>query len=255
MNCPTCRGNILEFFEDTNNSGVRIQVVRCINGHRFEREKPVAGKIKEKPARMFKPLAEVVTPATQAVETLPIMETEKETGMGRKKPQGECAKCKRDMPLVSRGLCGKCYYVLKRAGTLDSQYPSKVQRVVKAVKSPAPPDEEEPPVIVSEDSGREDVSPKTKEAATTKPFTFAAHLAAVIYEIESNLLAKNAAYGDSAFNPVRVFSKADPLEQINVRLDDKLSRLMRGDDAGEDTEADLLGYLILKRVAIRRQGK
>lgn len=66
------------------------------------------------------------------------------------------------------------------------------------------------------------------------------------------LLEKNAKYGNSALEPVRVFSKADPVEQIRVRLDDKLSRLMRG--AGtedEDVEIDLMGYLILLRVARR----
>lgn len=62
------------------------------------------------------------------------------------------------------------------------------------------------------------------------------------------LIAKNRAYGNSALEPVRVFSKASTEEQIRVRLDDKLSRLMRGDAAGEDVELDLLGYLILLRV-------
>lgn len=65
------------------------------------------------------------------------------------------------------------------------------------------------------------------------------------------LLRKNAAYGDSAIRPLRIFSKADPEEQIKVRIDDKLSRLARGSDAGEDTIQDLLGYLILLRVARR----
>jgi len=65
------------------------------------------------------------------------------------------------------------------------------------------------------------------------------------------LLSKNAAYGDSAVNPVRIFSKADTIEQIKVRIDDKLSRLARGSAAGEDVEQDLLGYLILLRVARR----
>jgi hypothetical protein len=65
------------------------------------------------------------------------------------------------------------------------------------------------------------------------------------------LKGKNAAYGDSLTDPVRIFSKADTLEQINVRLDDKLSRIIRGDDAGEDAELDLLGYLIMKRVCAR----
>ena len=67
--------------------------------------------------------------------------------------------------------------------------------------------------------------------------------------IKAMLLAKNTAYGNSALDPLRMFSKSDTVEQLNVRIDDKLSRLMRGDEAGEDTELDLIGYLILKRVA------
>jgi hypothetical protein len=67
-------------------------------------------------------------------------------------------------------------------------------------------------------------------------------------EIKEFLLKKNRAYGDSAANPVRIFSKADPLEQINVRIDDKLSRMMKGHGyPGDDDELDLIGYLILKR--------
>lgn len=65
------------------------------------------------------------------------------------------------------------------------------------------------------------------------------------------LLEKNAAYGNSAFEPVRVFSKCEPDEQINVRLDDKMSRLMRGHNAGEDVELDLVGYIVLKRAYSR----
>jgi hypothetical protein len=74
-------------------------------------------------------------------------------------------------------------------------------------------------------------------------------IAMVCDEIKDVLLQKNSAYGDSAINPVRIFSKADPLEQINTRIDDKLSRIARGSNAGEDTELDLIGYLVLKRVA------
>jgi hypothetical protein len=75
---------------------------------------------------------------------------------------------------------------------------------------------------------------------------------AVCAEVEALLLAKNAAYGDSAVNPLRVFSKVNPVEQLNVRIDDKLSRIARGHAAGEDAEWDLIGYLILKRAAIRK---
>lgn len=67
--------------------------------------------------------------------------------------------------------------------------------------------------------------------------------------IKALLLEKNVAYGNSAIDPVRVFSKASPEEQILVRLDDKLSRLARGNAAGEDVVLDLIGYLVLLRVA------
>ncbi len=66
--------------------------------------------------------------------------------------------------------------------------------------------------------------------------------------VKAMLLAKNAAYGNSALDPVRVFSKSPVDEQIRVRLDDKLSRLARGSAAGEDVEADIIGYLVLMRV-------
>ena len=42
------------------------------------------------------------------------------------------------------------------------------------------------------------------------------------------------------------------MEQIRVRIDDKLSRLARGQAAGEDVVLDLIGYLVLLRVAERR---
>ena len=65
------------------------------------------------------------------------------------------------------------------------------------------------------------------------------------------MLEKNANYGDSALRPVRIFSTASPVEQILVRIDDKLSRLSRGSAAGEDVELDLIGYLVLLRIARR----
>ena len=74
-------------------------------------------------------------------------------------------------------------------------------------------------------------------------------------EVERILLAKNAAYGNSALQPVRIFSKADAIEQIRVRIDDKLSRIARGQAAGEDVTLDLIGYLVLLRVAEKRTKK
>ena len=38
-------------------------------------------------------------------------------------------------------------------------------------------------------------------------------------EMERVLLEKNRQYGDSALEPVRIFSNADPVEQLRVRID------------------------------------
>lgn len=66
------------------------------------------------------------------------------------------------------------------------------------------------------------------------------------------LCEKNRAYGNSALNPVRIFSKADAVEGIRVRIDDKLSRFIRGHAyPGDNDELDLIGYLVLKRIAMR----
>ena len=73
-------------------------------------------------------------------------------------------------------------------------------------------------------------------------------------KIKEMLLDKNRKYGNSAIAPKRIFSSADPIEQINVRIDDKLSRIAAGQtDDTEDAESDLIGYLILKKVAIANQ--
>ena len=74
-------------------------------------------------------------------------------------------------------------------------------------------------------------------------------------EIGEMVVAKNKAYGDSAIDPVRIFSKASPVEQILVRLDDKISRLQRGTSYPGDNEIDdIMGYLILLKIAIERYG-
>lgn len=74
-------------------------------------------------------------------------------------------------------------------------------------------------------------------------------IAEVCDQVKGILLEKNRKYGNSALNPKRVFSKSPAIEQLNIRIDDKLSRIESAqDDDTEDPELDLIGYLILKRV-------
>jgi len=70
------------------------------------------------------------------------------------------------------------------------------------------------------------------------------------------LKKKNRAYGNSAGDPVRIFSRLDAEAGLRVRIDDKLSRITRGagsDD--EDTIKDLVGYLALLWATINPTSK
>ena len=69
-------------------------------------------------------------------------------------------------------------------------------------------------------------------------------------ELADFLVEKNRAYGNSAAEPTAIFAKRlDRLAQIDVRIDDKLSRLQKGAEyPGDDTVKDLAGYLILRMV-------
>jgi hypothetical protein len=69
------------------------------------------------------------------------------------------------------------------------------------------------------------------------------------------LIQKNRDYGDSATNPSNVFSKGSPIESLCARIDDKLMRIQNKgiNDKTEDTVSDLIGYLILLKVAMHKE--
>lgn len=78
----------------------------------------------------------------------------------------------------------------------------------------------------------------------------------VCTDISNMLQEKNKAYGDSALDPVRIFSKSNSIEQLLVRIDDKLSRFSRGTDyPGDNDIDDLIGYLVLLKIAKERHGQ
>ncbi len=75
-------------------------------------------------------------------------------------------------------------------------------------------------------------------------------------EIRDLLIRKNQDYGDSAIEPDNIFSKLDNAQAICARIDDKLSRIKNVglDDKTEDTLDDLIGYLILLKIAREHGG-
>ena len=71
----------------------------------------------------------------------------------------------------------------------------------------------------------------------------------VLEEVRIMLIEKNKSYGDSALHPQSYFSRLGARERLYVRIDDKINRIAKGSEYGqEDTKLDLLGYFILDRM-------
>ena len=79
----------------------------------------------------------------------------------------------------------------------------------------------------------------------------------VVEEVKELLLEKNRDYGDSAISPSNVFSSGSAVDSICARIDDKLMRIQKVgvNDETEDTLSDLIGYLILYKVALIKEKK
>ena len=82
--------------------------------------------------------------------------------------------------------------------------------------------------------------------------SFADRLEEAANSIIELLKTKNRAYGNTALNPVNIFSKLNATEAIRSRIDDKLSRIANKgiNDQTEDTVDDLIGYLLLLKMSL-----
>jgi hypothetical protein len=79
---------------------------------------------------------------------------------------------------------------------------------------------------------------------------FYANVCEVMQEIKELLLEKNEKYGNSALEPLGIFSHLSAKEGLLVRIDDKLKRIKNGslDKDDEDVINDLIGYLVLLKI-------
>lgn len=76
----------------------------------------------------------------------------------------------------------------------------------------------------------------------------------VVMGLRDFLIEKNKRYGNSALQPNTVFSThlGDPNPAVNnilVRLDDKISRIQNADMLRKNDIIDMLGYLVLLTIA------
>jgi hypothetical protein len=79
---------------------------------------------------------------------------------------------------------------------------------------------------------------------------FAFQVSAYLLEIRELLINKNLKYGNSALEPLGVFSQLSAKEGLLVRIDDKLKRIKNGslEKDDEDVINDLIGYLVLLKI-------
>lgn len=84
-----------------------------------------------------------------------------------------------------------------------------------------------------------------KKLISDDNLTSADKISKICKSLETLLLEKNKRYGDNALRPIQTFSKADPIQQILNRLDDKLSRIKNSDELRKNDVSDVAGYLVL----------
>lgn len=105
--------------------------------------------------------------------------------------------------------------------------------------------EEDPDTYKFRKVGESDMEYKNRMLGKSNSLTSDATIESVCDALKEFLLAKNKNYGNSATEPVRVFSKSNANEGILVRMDDKLSRIKNSESPARNDVTDLAGYLIL----------
>jgi hypothetical protein len=75
------------------------------------------------------------------------------------------------------------------------------------------------------------------------------------HEIAQLLIEKNISYGNSALEPINIFSHQNDIDSLKSRIDDKLSRVKNNQGyAGDNDIDDLIGYLVLLKIALDKDG-
>jgi hypothetical protein len=86
---------------------------------------------------------------------------------------------------------------------------------------------------------------------------FSTQVSEVLIEIKDLLISKNLKYGNSALEPLGVFSQLSAKDGLLVRIDDKLKRIKNGslEKDDEDVVNDLIGYLVLLKIIENEKSK
>jgi len=83
--------------------------------------------------------------------------------------------------------------------------------------------------------------PDMKNSPFDDEFSVNGKISVLLDNFKDFLIEKNNRYGD-IFEKVNVFSKSE--EDIEVRLDDKIKRIMNSDELRKNDVSDMLGYTV-----------
>lgn len=101
---------------------------------------------------------------------------------------------------------------------------------------------------------QQEVHPQVCFSNDHEPGTMAYHITKACDRMCYHLLVMDSSFSPNAASAIRVFSRATPLEAINLRLDDTIHRMIIGEGEANNDQAEkqLLSLLILK-MAIKDQ--
>lgn len=201
--------------------------------------------------RPVEPPAAPVVPAKTAEEPMPKTEPVI-TALCERCGKYPCAATTAKTHPGTECWCAHCRRVdaMRRNGSTFAHYTKETKKAAPAKVAAKTSDTKRTAAVARAVAPVEATVAQPVEAVpATTASDFATKVRSELDAIGTMLIAKNAAYGNSALAPVRVFSRASSEEQLLVRIDDKLSRLARGAAAGEDVVRDLVGYLVLLLIA------
>jgi hypothetical protein len=67
----------------------------------------------------------------------------------------------------------------------------------------------------------------------------------ILHQFKEFLLEKNTRYNNSAVEPINVFSNQNNTNSIAIRIDDKISRIIKAGILKKNDICDLFGYIVL----------
>ena|GEM_PF-832842 len=87
---------------------------------------------------------------------------------------------------------------------------------------------------------------KEEVLSTASKYTETQEKISAVYDsLKSLVIYKNEKYGNSALEPLGIFSKNDSTNSILIRLDDKLQRIKNASELRKNDVSDVMGYLCL----------